>query len=65
MNNTIFMSIKDAAAYTGLAQSYIRNGCKNGSIPHLKSGQKYLVNVKLLLEKADACCMSEEKRMEV
>ena len=65
MKNKIFMSIKDAAEYTGLAQSYIRSGCKKGTIPHIRSGQKYLVNVKLLEEIADSCSMSEDKIMGV
>lgn len=45
-----FQSIQDACKTTGLSQFYLRRGCKDGSIPHVKSGAKYLVNVPLLLK---------------
>ncbi|RKJ38162.1 hypothetical protein D7X94_17460 [Acutalibacter sp. 1XD8-33] len=54
MEHTPFMKIKDAARVTGLSQYYLRNGCKDGSVPHVKSGTVYLVNVPRLLEKLDA-----------
>lgn len=46
-----FLMIKEAAKESGLAQSYIRTGCKNGTIPHIKCGNKYLVNYPLFLER--------------
>ncbi len=49
--NKPFMSIKEACTFTGLSQAYLRKGVKDGSIPSLKSGVKYLINVPLLLEK--------------
>lgn len=39
-----FMSIKDTATYSGLSQFYIRNRCKNGTIPHRMMGKKYMVD---------------------
>ncbi len=54
MEHTPFMKIKDAAKVTGLSMYYLRNGCKDGSVPHVKSGTVYLVNVPRLLEKLDA-----------
>ena len=30
---------------------YLRNGCKDGSVPHIKSGTVYLVNIPALLRK--------------
>ncbi len=54
MERTPFMKIKDAAKATGLSMYYLRNGCKDGSGPHVKSGTVYLVNVPRLLEKLDA-----------
>ena len=54
MERTPFMKIKDAARVTGLSRYYLRNGCKDGSVPHVKSGTVYLVNVPRLLEKLDA-----------
>ena len=54
MEHTPFMKIKDAAKVTGLSMYYLRNGCKDGSVPHVKSGTVYLVNIPRLLEKLDA-----------
>lgn len=54
MEHTPFMKIKDAAKVTGLSMYYLRNGCKDGSVPHVKSGTVYLVNMPRLLEKLDA-----------
>lgn len=51
LNNKPFMSIEEAAETTGLSTFYLRNGCKAGSVPHVKSGKKYLVNVSALLQK--------------
>lgn len=45
-----FMSIKEACQVTGLSQFYLRRGCKDGSIPCIKSGVKYLINVPALLK---------------
>lgn len=39
-----FQKIPDASKTTGLSQYYLRNGCKDGSVPHIKSGTVYLVN---------------------
>ena len=33
-----FQRIKDACQTTGLSQYYLRRGCKEGSIPCIKSG---------------------------
>ena len=49
-----FMSIKEACIYTGLSQCYLRKGIKEGTVPALMSGAKYLINVPRLLEKLDA-----------
>ncbi len=50
---TPFMKIKDAARVTGLSIYYLRNGCKDGTAPCIKSGIVYLINVPRLLEKLD------------
>ena len=42
---TPFMSIKDTCQATGLSQFYLRRGCKDGTIPHIKSGTKFFINV--------------------
>lgn len=44
----LFMKIKDACAVTGLSQYFLRQGCRDGSVPHVKSGPTYYVNVPAL-----------------
>lgn len=58
-NDAPFCSIVDAANRTGLSQFFLRNGCKDGSVPCVMSGRRYLVNVPALLRKLDA---TEEDR---
>ncbi len=48
--NTPYRRIREAAMETGLSQYYIRTGLKAGTIPHIKSGNRYLVNVPALIE---------------
>ncbi len=45
-----FQKISDACRITGLSQYFLRNGCKAGSVPHIKSGPTYYINVPKLLE---------------
>lgn len=55
MNNAIsymgkpFQKIPEACRTTGLSQYFLRKGCKDGSIPHIKSGPTYYINVPELL----------------
>ncbi|MDY3692740.1 MAG: helix-turn-helix domain-containing protein [Dysosmobacter sp.] len=51
---TPFQKIPEACKTTGLSQYYLRKGCKDGSIPHVRSGQTYYINVPELLEKLKA-----------
>ena len=51
---TPFQKIPEACKTTGLSQYYLRKGCKDGSIPHVRPGQTYYVNVPELLEKLKA-----------
>lgn len=48
-----FQTISEAARTTGLSQYYIRRGCRDGSIPNIRAGSKFMVNVPLLLERMD------------
>ena len=43
-----FLSIRDAATVTGLSQFFLRSGCRDGSVPCIRSGRKYLVDVQSL-----------------
>lgn len=48
-----FQKIPDACRITGLSKYFLRNGCKDGSIPHIKSGGVYYINVPALLKKLE------------
>lgn len=52
--NTPFLKIADAATATGLSQCFLRTGCRDGSVPHIMSGNTYYVNVPALLKKLGA-----------
>lgn len=52
--NAPFQKLGEAARTTGLSTYFLRNGCKDGSVPHVKSGAVYLINVPALLRKLDA-----------
>ena len=55
MENTCkpFMTIKEACNYTGLSQGFLRRGVKDGSIPAVSVGAKYMINMRLFFEKMD------------
>lgn len=50
MNSTPFMKIKEAVKVTGLSAYFLRAGCRDGSVPCIKSGTTFYVNVPALLE---------------
>ena len=52
--NPPFQKIKQASKTIGLSQYYLRKGCRDGSIPCVKSGAVYLVNVPALLRQLGA-----------
>ena len=54
MNTANFQKIPDAARSTGLSQSFLRRGCKAGTVPHVMSGNVYYVDVGLLVEQLRA-----------
>ena len=49
-----FQKITDACKTTGLSAYYLRKGCKEGTIPHIKSGGVYYINVLTLLQNMEA-----------
>lgn len=49
-----FQKIVEASKTTGLSQYYLRQGCRDGSIPHTKSGQTFFVNIPALLRQLGA-----------
>lgn len=52
-----FQKIAEACKTTGLSQYFLRQGCKDGTIPHVKSGGVYYINVPALLKtlEKDTC----------
>lgn len=48
-----FQTVPSASTITGLSQKFLRDGCKNGSIPHIKSGTDYYINIPALLRKLE------------
>lgn len=45
-----FQKIAETCKTTGLSQYFLRQGCKNGTVPHIKSGGVYYINVPALME---------------
>ena len=52
--NPPFQRIEDAVRSTGLSAYYLRRGCRDGSIPCVRSGRTIYVNVPGLLEQLGA-----------
>lgn len=48
-----FQKIAEACKTTGLSQYYLRQGCKDGTIPLVKSGGVYYINIPALLKTLD------------
>lgn len=46
---TPFQKFPQACKATGLSMYFLRKGCKDGTVPHIKSGSTYYVNVPALL----------------
>lgn len=49
-----FQKIGEACKNTGLSMYFLRNGCKDNTIPHIKSGGTYYINVVALLKQLGA-----------
>lgn len=48
-----FQSIADASRTTGISQFALRRGCKDGTLPHIRTGKTYLLNMRLLMQRLD------------
>ena len=53
MDQPVFQPIKQAVKTTGLSEWYLRQALKNGTLPHIRTGSKVLVNVPRLLAELD------------
>jgi hypothetical protein len=49
MESVVYMSIRQTARKTGIAESFLRSAVKDKKIPGFYSGKKFLVNVPRLL----------------
>lgn len=49
-----FQKIQDACKTTGFSMYYLRKGCQAGTVPHVKSGSTYYINVPALLRRLGA-----------
>lgn len=49
--DAIFQPISGAAAITGISTKAIRQGCREGTIPHIRVGSDYRINLPLWIKK--------------
>ena len=49
-NDTPFQKIDEAVKTTGLSAYYLRQGCRSGSIPCVRSGRTFYINIPELLQ---------------
>ena len=54
INNPVYMSINDAAKASGMSAHYIRDLAKANEISYHKSGMKYLINYRKMMEYFEA-----------
>ncbi len=45
-----YQKIPAASKTTGLSQYLLRRGCREGFVPHIKSGRTYYVDIPALLD---------------
>lgn len=45
------LTINETAERTGISYEALRKGCINGTIVHIKSGNRYLINLEKLIQK--------------
>lgn len=51
-----YVTIPAASRITGLSEYRLRRGCKDGTIPHVRSGEIFYVDIPALWDKMDADC---------
>ncbi|MBS6217156.1 MAG: hypothetical protein KH704_09560 [Clostridiales bacterium] len=57
---TPFQTIEQACKTTGLSMYYLRRGCWDGTVPHVKSGRVYYINIPALLRSLGATTEESE-----
>ena len=63
MSEPRFASIRETSKLTGLSMYYIRRSVRNGEIPHIRSGEKYLINLSALAELLNAQSNTKRSKM--
>lgn len=60
-----FQNFADASRTTGISQFALRQGCRSGTLPYIRCGTTYLLNMKLLMERLDEMSqdMSQDKNV--
>ena len=64
-NPPMFVSIKEAVKITGLSEYFIRQNLKAGVIPHIKTGNKIMLNMPRLeaeLERLTDCSITANRQ---
>lgn len=61
---TPFQKIPEACKTTGLSQYFLRKGCKDGSIPHIRSGPTYYIDVPALLRKLEGEAVGRDQEVD-
>lgn len=63
MEHPMLQSVKSTARITGCSEWYLRQGLKAGTIPHIRSGNRILINLPKFLEELDkqTSCTSVEQ----
>lgn len=56
-----YQGLRGASIITGQAVNWLRDGCKEGKIAHIRVGKEYRINVPMLLEQLEAESMSAVK----
>ena len=56
-------SVTGAAEITGLSRYYILKGCQDGTIPHIRVGVDYRVNMPLFLAQLERASAKEAKEI--
>ena len=49
-----FLPILEVVKETGLSSYYLRQGCRDGWIPHIRCGNKVVINMRLFLPILDS-----------
>ena len=57
-----FQPLNAAALMTGLSRWYLMEGCKAGTVPYIRVGTDYRINMPLLLEQLQAATEGGARR---